>query len=86
MAKNFILFNKKSSIPLLYAVYATVKLQITMARPNLHLTMEMIVFETVLLRMGTRSVTARTNLQTLVVVYMHKNYIKQPNYEFGRKS
>lgn len=46
----------------------------------------MTVFEIGSSKTGTWSVTARSHLQSLVVIDMHKNYIKQPNYEFGHKS
>lgn len=46
----------------------------------------MIVFEIGSSKTGTWSVTARSHLQSLVVIDMHKNDIKQPNYEFGHKS
>lgn len=72
MANTFIVFNKKSSKK--------------NGKTKLTPIMEMIVFEIVSLKTGTWSVTARSHLQSLVVIDMHKNYIKQPNYEFGHKS
>lgn len=66
MANTFIVFNKKSSKK--------------NGKTKLTPIMEMIVFEIVSLKTGTWSVTARSHLQSLVVIDMHKIYIKQDSH------